>query len=102
VGTGSPAVRYASEWARTPTGAELTALQAAGVDPRLVNWWADVQPATLNTRLPTDAHLDERGVVIHYDPMTFLPWINQRTWRSEWPKYRATDPAGVPTAPRPR
>ncbi len=102
VGTGAPAVRYPSEWARTPTGAELTTLQAAGVDPRLVNWWADVQPATLNTRLPADAHLDGRGVVIHYDPMTFLPWINHRTWHSEWPKYRATDPAGIPAAPRPR
>lgn len=102
VGVGDPAIRYNSEWARTPTGTELTTLQAAGVDPRLVNWWGDVQPATLNTRLPTDAHLDEHGLVIHYDPMTFLPWINRRTWRSEWPKYRATDPAGVPTAPRPR
>ncbi len=103
VGTSPPAVRYASEWARTPAGAELTAVQAAGVvDPRLVNWWADAQPATLNPRLPTDAHLDEHGVVVHYDVMSFLPWLNRRTWRSEWPKYQVTDPAGVPAAPQPR
>jgi hypothetical protein len=104
VGVGDPAVRYASEWARTPAGAELAALQAAGVDPTLVNWWHDVQPATLNARLPTDAHLEASGVVIHYDPLTFLPWINRRTWRSEWPKYRITLPAGtaIPAAPRPR
>jgi hypothetical protein len=102
VAVGTPAVRYASEWARIPAGAERATLMAAGVDPDQVNWWRDVQPATLNTRLPADAHLAPDGNVIHYDPMTFLPWINQITWRSEWPKYRATDPAGIPAAPRPR
>lgn len=25
-----------------------------------------------------------------------------RTWHGEWPKYRATDPAGIPAGPRPR
>ncbi|MBE2315699.1 hypothetical protein DVA67_006915 [Solirubrobacter sp. CPCC 204708] len=101
-GAAAPVVRYASEWARTPTGAEATALQASGADLALVNWWREIQPATLNPRLPADAHLDFNGVVHHYDPLSFLPWINQRTWRSEWPKYRATDPAGIPAAPRPR
>jgi hypothetical protein len=38
VGTGDPAVRYATEWARTPIGAELLALLAAGVNTDLVNW----------------------------------------------------------------
>jgi hypothetical protein len=102
VGVGSPVVRYASEWARTPTAAEAAALQAVGVNPALVNWWLDVQPATLNARVPIDAALDANGIVHHYDPMTFLPWINRRTWRSEWPKYRVTDPTGIPAAPRPR
>jgi hypothetical protein len=73
------------------------ALLAAGVDRiDLVNWWPTVQLATLNARFPADAHLDQHGVVIHYDPLTFLPWLNRRTWRSEWPKYRATDPLGIP------
>ena len=102
VGTGDPAIRYASEWARTPIGAELLILLAAGVDTDLVNWWPTVQLATLSARFPTDAQLDEHGLVIHYDPLTFLPWLNRRTWRSEWPKYRATDPAGIPATPRPR
>jgi hypothetical protein len=102
VGTGDPAVRYPSEWARTPTGAELAALQVLGVDTNLVNWWRTVQLATLNARFPADAHLDQNGLVIHYDPLTFLPWLNRRTWRSEWPKYRATNPAGIPAAPLPR
>ena len=42
--------------------------------------------------------IDDIDVVVHYDPLTFLPWLNNRTWRSEWPKYRATDPAGIPAA----
>ena len=28
---------------------------------------------------------------MHYDPYEFLPWLNARTWTSEWPKYRATE-----------
>jgi len=102
VGTGDPAVRYPSEWARTPIGAEQSALQVAGVNTDLINWWPTVQLATLNARFPTDAQLDQHGLVVHYDPLTFLPWLNRRTWRSEWPKYRATDPAGIPAAPQPR
>jgi len=101
-GGADPAVRYPSEWARTPTGAELLTLLAAGVNTDLVNWWPTVQLATLAARFPTDAHLDPNGSVVHYDPLTFLPWLNRRTWRSERPKYRAVDPAGTPAAPRPR
>ena len=101
-GTGEPAVRYASEWARNPTPAEVSNLQAAGVDTTLINWWSTVQLATLNARFPADARLAANGMVVHYDPLSFLPWLNTRTWRSEWPKYRAVDPAGIPAAPRPR
>jgi hypothetical protein len=71
-------------------------------DLSLANWWQDVSLATLGAGLPADAHLEPFGLVHHYDPLTFLPWLNARTWRSEWPKYRATDPAGVPARPRPR
>jgi hypothetical protein len=102
IGTGAPAVRFRSGWARTPAGAELANLQAAGVPINLVNWWGTVQLATLNPRFPADAHLAADGRIIHYDPLTFIPWLNAVTWRSEWPKYRAVDPAGIPVAPRPR
>ncbi len=102
-GTGPPAVQYASEWARTPIGAELLTLSAAGVDTNLVNWWPTVQLASLHPRFyANNAALPATGLVTHYDPMTFLPWLNRRTWRSEWPKYRANDPAGIPAVPRPR
>ena len=102
-GTGEPPIiRYPSEWARDPTDAEHASLQAAGVPTGLVNWWAAVQLASLHARFPADAALPANGSVTHYDPITFMPWLNRRTWRSEWPKYRATDPAGIPAAPRPR
>ena len=42
---------------------------------------------------------------MHYDPYEFLPWLNARTWTSEWPKYRAqnfANPGQVPPTPIPR
>ena len=39
------------------------------------------------------------GAVVHYDPYEFLPWLNARTWTSEWPKYRANDPADPAAMP---
>jgi hypothetical protein len=102
-GTGEPAVRYPSEWSRDPHPAELANLRAAGVDLALVRWWRDFQQATaFDQRLPADARLEGDGTVVHYHPHSFIGWINTRTWRSEWPKYATTDPAGVPAAPRPR
>ncbi|MDA0171418.1 N-acetylmuramoyl-L-alanine amidase [Solirubrobacter taibaiensis] len=96
---GDPVVRYRSEWARNPTEAEALTLALLGVtDFSLVNWWRDAALAAL----ARDPQLDLAGFVQHYDPLTFLPWLNGRTWRSEWPKYRATDPAGIPARPRPR
>jgi hypothetical protein len=102
VGPATQAVRYGSEWARDPTAAEMPALQGAGVDTTLINWWSAVQLATLNARFPAGSALDAHGVVVHYDALTFMDWLNVRTWRSEWPKYRAVDPAGIPATPRPR
>jgi len=97
-GTGEPpAVLYPSEWARTPEGAEKAALEAAGVNTDLVNWWGRVAPVTFG-----DATLPSGGTVVHYDPPSFMTWITQRTWRSEWPKYRIADPAAIPAQPRPR
>ncbi len=46
-----------------------------------------------------------KGAIVHYDPYEFLPWLNARTWTSEWPKYRAqnfANPGQVPPTPIPR
>jgi hypothetical protein len=81
----------------------LKCLQDAGMtDQSLLNWWPTVSLATANARYPTDARLDAGGVVVHYELKSFMAWLNLVTWNSEWPKYRATDPAGVPATPRPR
>ena len=102
------AVRYPSEWSPAPDAAERARLTALGVDdPGQVAWWDTVQAETAtNQRLPADARLDGHGMAVHYDPYDFRPWINQRTWRSEWPKYRAVhdpaNPAAIPDHPIPR
>lgn len=56
---------------------------------------------------PPEAKLPADGRVYHYAPLDFMQWLNDRTWSSEWPKYRVTTgrpPASVarPAAPRPR
>jgi hypothetical protein len=97
-------VLYPSEWSQAPTGAVRAGLVAAGVaDPDQTNWWDTLQLGT-NVRpdWPADARLTAGGWAVHYDPYEFLPWLNTRTWNSEWPKYRAVDPAGVPAHPIPR
>jgi hypothetical protein len=102
------AARYPSEWSRTPDAAERARLTALGVDdPGQVAWWDTVQAETAaNPRFPADGRLDGGGMAVHYEPYDFLPWINQRTWRSEWPKYRAVhdpaNPAAIPDHPIPR
>jgi len=105
-GASGRAVRYPSEWARTAEGAERTALEAASVNIDLVNWWDTFAFATqldrTNITPIADAMLPMGGDAVHYDPPEFLAWLNRKTWQSEWPKYRVTDPAGVPAAPRPR
>lgn len=97
-----PAVWYPSEWARVPSGAERTALEAAGVDVGLVPWWPAVASWTrLDARLASEARLDPAGWVWHYRPHDFMRWINQATWRSEWPKYRLQDTSVTPHVPLP-
>jgi hypothetical protein len=103
VAPGGPVLRYPSEWADAPSGAEKTALEAAGVDVRLVPWWPFVQLATtMYQPYPDDARLEDSGWVHHYDPEAFMAWLNRLTWRSEWRKYRLTDPAEIPATPLPR
>jgi hypothetical protein len=103
IGAGSPAVSYPSEWARTPAGEERATLLAAGVaEDQLgeVSWWNDFQlSTTIGRTFADDARLPERPV--HYDPDGFMAWLNRRTWRSEWSKYRLADPVEAPD-PRPR
>jgi hypothetical protein len=105
-GAGGHAVRYPSEWARSPEGAERAALEAAGVNVDLMGWWDSFAFSTqLDLRNVTpvaDAVLPQGGDAVHYDPPAFLAWLNGKTWRSEWPKYRVVDPAGVPAQPRAR
>ena len=102
------AVRYPSEWSaglgRRRTG---PADRAGRGPPDQASWWDTVQAETAaNPRFPADARLDAGGMAVHYDPYDFLPWINRRTWRSEWPKYRAVhdpaNPAAIPDHPIPR
>lgn len=107
VGTAPFAVSYPSEWSQVPAGALLAALKAAGVtDMGAVNWWDSVQLATTARQgWPDDARLIGDGWAVHYDPYEFLPWLNARTWASEWPKYRAANaanPGQVPASPIPR
>jgi hypothetical protein len=105
-GAGGHAVRYPSEWSRVPEDAERAALEAAGVDVPLVNWWDSLAAATrmdlTNVDVRGEMMLHNGGDAVHYDPPSFLAWLNGKTWRSEWPKYRVTDPAGVPAQPRAR
>jgi len=98
-----PAVRYPTEWSRLQTDmsdSEKQGLQASGVVLDLLPQWETVQLATqLIERYPDDARLPGQGWLVHYDPYTFMAWLNDLTWKSEWPKYQITDPAGVPQAP---
>lgn len=101
-------VFYQSEWSKTPDTAERTRLQGLGVNPDLVNWWADASIATrLHPTLPAHGQLTASGFAFHFEPLKFIRWLNELTWASEWPKYQVSDAGGatVPLAPdhlRPR
>jgi hypothetical protein len=57
----------------------------------LATWWEGVAlAAALHGAWPDGSSLPN-GAVVHYDPYQFLPWLNTRTWTSEWPKYRANN-----------
>jgi len=95
-----PVVSEASEWARTLTESELAQLDITGVDPDAVSWWKTAADATTaDPRLSADARLPDDGVVLHYRPLDFLPWLNGVTWSSEWSKYKIVLPAGAPVPP---
>ncbi|MFB9356762.1 N-acetylmuramoyl-L-alanine amidase [Actinoplanes nipponensis] len=94
---GSPVQRYPSEWSRVPAGAEAAALTAAGVDLTLVTWWPEVARAmTLDPRVAAADRLPLDGRVFHYRAFDFMAWLNDLTWRNEWPKYRQVDASGNP------
>ena len=100
------AVRYPSEWSQVPAGDMLATMTAAGVtDTSLATWWEGVALATAMHGAWPDGSSLPTGTVVHYDPYEFLPWLNARTWTSEWPKYRANNlahPGAVPPTPIPR
>jgi hypothetical protein len=96
-----PAVLYPSEWSRTPAGQERRDLEALGVDTAFVNWWSAVAAAQAgDLAIPAAARLPVHATVWHYQPLDFLRWLNDITWRSEWPKYNVMDAQNAPQ-PRP-
>jgi hypothetical protein len=95
--SGQPVQRYPSEWSREPTAAETAALLAAGADVSLVTWWPEVARAmTLDSRVAEADRLPMDGRVFHYQAFDFMAWLNDLTWRSEWPKFKQVDSAGSP------
>jgi hypothetical protein len=100
------AVRYPSEWNQVPAGDMLATMTAAGVtNTSLATWRKRVAEVTALHEAWPDGSSLPTGAVVHYDPYEFLPWINARTWTSEWPKYRANNlaqPGAVPPTPIPR
>ncbi|MCK0198122.1 N-acetylmuramoyl-L-alanine amidase [Ancylobacter sp. 6x-1] len=94
-----PALLYQSEWARTPDATTSATLQQIGVDPALVPWWSTVaQSQAWDVSMPAADRLPLNGQVYHYSPATFMAWINDLTWASEWPKYKVMDASGNPVA----
>jgi len=104
---GGHALFYSSEWWDIPEGNDIAAFQVNGVDVSLLGWMNLVEGVTIFSRLyPEDGRLPRGFGEVHYDPDSFMQWLNDRTWHSEWPKYRLKDAAGAPLAtpaqPRPR
>jgi hypothetical protein len=59
------------------------------VDVKLLDWWREVATTQeWDVRVPARSRLPFFGQVFHYDPLTFMQWLNEVTWASEWPKYR--------------
>jgi hypothetical protein len=81
------------------TPEETQAFTARGLDPLLVRWWptvaahtaADPRALGAGVRLPAD------GNVVHLQPIEVMRWINDITWKSEWPKYQIA--VAAPPAP---
>jgi hypothetical protein len=69
------------------------------------DWWP---AASAPGRHEDDAakNLPADGLVWHYPLLSFLPWINDITWTSEWDKYKVVNAAGArvdrPLKPKPR
>jgi len=107
LGSGPHALYYQSEWATTPTPADVAILTGNQIDPALMSWWPEVAHATMtDASLPPDSQMDVGGWAFHFQPSDILRWINDLTWRSEWLKYRVTDDQGndmsCPVRPRSR
>jgi hypothetical protein len=96
----SVALRSKSEWALE--AADFPDGGWGQAEPFM--WWPLVVPP-MNTELATEplAQLPADKVVWHYHPLGFMAWLNDLTWKSEWPKFRIVDAAGVaePVPPTP-
>ena len=98
--------QYQSEWSLDLSKASKAYrdhLRAVGVDLDLVTWWPFVEQAMRNNPHITAAdRLPKDGRVFHLEPFKFMRWINDITWKSEWPKYQQAAGQRLPAPPQPR
>ena len=60
-------------------------------------WWRETTSAA-RSEVDPFANLPANGVVWRYTMTSFLRWLNDITWTSEWSKYGAVDSANRPLA----
>ena len=67
------------------------------------DWWEKASATNRNEETP-DKNLPADANVFSYSVTSFLDWINNITWQSEWIKYEVVDATGasVATPPRPQ
>jgi hypothetical protein len=100
--------QYQSEWSldlNKASKAYRDHLRVVGVDLDLVTWWPFVEEAMRdNPHITAADRLPKDGRVFHLEVFKFMRWINDITWKSEWPKYQLQDTAGhrLPAPPQPR
>lgn len=55
------------------------------------DWWrAIIWYLSLRNDLETNEKISNRAIY-HYHPFEFINWINEVTWKHEWPKYKVKD-----------
>lgn len=69
------------------------------------DWWqAITHQMALDIDLPNTDRILTNTALYHFHPFEFMKWINNVTWKHEWPKYKVKDTNGndVDCPPRPR